>query len=177
MLHVICTRLRPGHLSVRVGDSSRRCEEIVTNLELRLSVQFIFLQRTNTHVVDINTRKCAAALGHSVVPRSKRYLTIRTRLWVLPPSPPPPPPPPMIVHEYGVQALPSQRLIILVLIVQLTDFYSLFSPPPPHPRSPLVPLPAPSPQIPGMGFSTCDPSGKLRAMSKIYLPSDVGRGM
>ena len=29
MLHVICTRLRPGHLSVRVGDSLRRCEEIV----------------------------------------------------------------------------------------------------------------------------------------------------
>ena len=29
MLHVICTRLRPGHLSVPVGDSSRRCEEIV----------------------------------------------------------------------------------------------------------------------------------------------------
>ena len=28
-MHVICTRLRPGHLSVRVGDSSRRCEEIV----------------------------------------------------------------------------------------------------------------------------------------------------
>ena len=29
MLHVICTRLRLGHLRVRVGDSSRRCEEIV----------------------------------------------------------------------------------------------------------------------------------------------------
>ena len=29
MLHVICTRLRPSHLSVRVGDSSRRSEEIV----------------------------------------------------------------------------------------------------------------------------------------------------
>ena len=29
MLHVICTRLRLGHLSVRVGDSSRPCEEIV----------------------------------------------------------------------------------------------------------------------------------------------------
>ena len=29
MLHVICTRLRPGNLSVRVGDSSRRCEGIV----------------------------------------------------------------------------------------------------------------------------------------------------
>ena len=26
---MICARLRPGHLSVRVGDSSRRCEEIV----------------------------------------------------------------------------------------------------------------------------------------------------
>ena len=29
MLHVICILLRLGHLSVRVGDSSRRCEEIV----------------------------------------------------------------------------------------------------------------------------------------------------
>ena len=29
MLHAICTRLRLAHLSVRVGDSSRRCEEIV----------------------------------------------------------------------------------------------------------------------------------------------------
>ena len=26
MLHVICTRLRPGHLNVRVGDSSRHSE-------------------------------------------------------------------------------------------------------------------------------------------------------
>ena len=29
MLHVICTQMHPGHLSVRVGDSSRRSEEIV----------------------------------------------------------------------------------------------------------------------------------------------------
>ena len=29
MLHVICTRLRLGHFRVRVGDSSRHCEEIV----------------------------------------------------------------------------------------------------------------------------------------------------
>ena len=29
MLHVICTRLRPGQLSVRVGDGSRRSEELV----------------------------------------------------------------------------------------------------------------------------------------------------
>ena len=29
MLHVICTRLRPGHLSARVRDSSWRSEEIV----------------------------------------------------------------------------------------------------------------------------------------------------
>ena len=34
MLHVICTRLRPGHLSVRVGDGSRRNEEIVTILDV-----------------------------------------------------------------------------------------------------------------------------------------------
>ena len=27
VLHVIGTRLRPGHLKVCVGDSSRRCEE------------------------------------------------------------------------------------------------------------------------------------------------------
>ena len=29
MLHLICTRLRPGHFSVRVGDGSRGSEEIV----------------------------------------------------------------------------------------------------------------------------------------------------
>ena len=29
MLHVMSTRLRPGHLSVRVGDGSRRSEETV----------------------------------------------------------------------------------------------------------------------------------------------------
>ena len=33
VLHMMCTRLRPGHLSVRVGDGSRRSEEIVKNLE------------------------------------------------------------------------------------------------------------------------------------------------
>ena len=33
VFHMICTRLRLGHLSVRVGDNSRRCEEIVKNLE------------------------------------------------------------------------------------------------------------------------------------------------
>ena len=29
MLNVICTRLRPGDLNVRVGDGSRRIEEVV----------------------------------------------------------------------------------------------------------------------------------------------------
>ena len=44
MLHMICTRLRPGHLSERVGDSLWRNEEIVKeNLELRLSVQLFLL--------------------------------------------------------------------------------------------------------------------------------------
>ena len=36
MLHVICTQLRPDHLGVLVGDSSRRSEELVKCLELRL---------------------------------------------------------------------------------------------------------------------------------------------
>ena len=36
VVHVICTRLRPSHLSERVGDGSRRSVEIVKHLELRL---------------------------------------------------------------------------------------------------------------------------------------------
>ena len=43
MLHVICTPLRPGHLTVRVGDSLWRSEEIVTNLVFRLSMQLLLL--------------------------------------------------------------------------------------------------------------------------------------
>ena len=43
MLHVICTRLHPGHLSVCVGDSSRGREEIVKNLEQRLSMRLLLL--------------------------------------------------------------------------------------------------------------------------------------
>ena len=41
MLHVICTGLRPGLLSVHVGDSLRRSEEIVKDLELCLSMQLL----------------------------------------------------------------------------------------------------------------------------------------
>ena len=43
VLHVICTRLLPGHLSVLVGDSSRRSEKIVKNLALRLWMSFIII--------------------------------------------------------------------------------------------------------------------------------------
>ena len=43
VLHVICTQLRLGHLKVRVGDSLRRSEEIVKNLELCLSMQLLLL--------------------------------------------------------------------------------------------------------------------------------------
>ena len=42
VLHVIYTRLRPGHLSVRVGDCSQRSEEIVKNLGLCLWMRFFF---------------------------------------------------------------------------------------------------------------------------------------
>ena len=41
--HVLCTRLRPGHLNVRVGDSSRRSREIVQNLDLRPSPRSLFI--------------------------------------------------------------------------------------------------------------------------------------
>ena len=43
VLHVICTRLCPGHFSVRVGDGLRRSEEIVENLELRLGMRLLLL--------------------------------------------------------------------------------------------------------------------------------------
>ena len=43
VLHVICTRLRPGYSSICFGDSSRHCEEIVKNLELHLWMQLLLL--------------------------------------------------------------------------------------------------------------------------------------
>ena len=43
MLHVICTGLQLGHLSVRVGDSSQRSEESVKKFELRLSMRLLLL--------------------------------------------------------------------------------------------------------------------------------------
>ena len=43
VLHVICTRLRKGHLSVRVGEDLRRSDEIVKNLKLRLSMRLSLL--------------------------------------------------------------------------------------------------------------------------------------
>ena len=39
VLHVICTQLRPGHLSLCVGDSSWN-KKIIEHLELRISVLF-----------------------------------------------------------------------------------------------------------------------------------------
>ena len=41
MLHVIYTRLCPGHLSVRVGDGSRRSEEIVKTTNCALELQLL----------------------------------------------------------------------------------------------------------------------------------------
>ena len=42
-MHMICTGLRPGQLSVRVGDVLRRSEEIVKNLELCHSMRLLLL--------------------------------------------------------------------------------------------------------------------------------------
>ena len=41
VLHVICTRLRPGRLSVRVGDSSRHSEEIVKKSRIAPFMQLL----------------------------------------------------------------------------------------------------------------------------------------
>ena len=49
---MICTRLRPGHLSVRVGDSSRRCEEIVKKSRiapLNAIIMFIIIIKLSLH--------------------------------------------------------------------------------------------------------------------------------
>ena len=43
VLRVICTLLRPGHLSVRVGDSSRHSEEIVKSGIMPFSVIVIII--------------------------------------------------------------------------------------------------------------------------------------
>ena len=43
VLHVICTWLRPGHLTIHVVDSSQHSEEIVKNLELHLWMQLLLL--------------------------------------------------------------------------------------------------------------------------------------
>ena len=41
--HVIYTRLRPGHLSVGVGDGSEHSEVIIRNLELRFWMRLLLL--------------------------------------------------------------------------------------------------------------------------------------
>ena len=43
MLHVICTRLRPGHLSARAGDGSRRSEEIVKNSTCAFECDYYYI--------------------------------------------------------------------------------------------------------------------------------------
>ena len=54
MLHVICTQLRPGHLSARVGDSSQRCEEIVKISKLIAPLNAIIINIMNA-VVAVST--------------------------------------------------------------------------------------------------------------------------
>ena len=68
MLHVICTRLHPGHLGVRVGDSSWRCEEIVKKSQIAplnaIIIIIIMLHVIGTLLHVIYTRLC---LGHMSV--------------------------------------------------------------------------------------------------------------
>ena len=78
MLHVICTRLRLDHLSVRVGDGSWRCEEIVKNLEQRLGMRILLLllsklarspcQPTDTGPNNPRANPVTPGAGHGRVP-------------------------------------------------------------------------------------------------------------
>ena len=43
MMHVICRRLSPGHLTVLVGDSSRRSEVVKKKSRLRLSMRLVLV--------------------------------------------------------------------------------------------------------------------------------------
>ena len=67
MLHVICTRLRPDHLSACAGDSSRRSEEIIEkkSLESRLSM----------HLLLLSSLFCATCMNaNNLCPNSVSYL-------------------------------------------------------------------------------------------------------
>ena len=65
MLHIMsvksvacdCTPLCPGHLSVRVGDSSWPSDEIVNNLEFHLSMQSLFGLSVTLVLTSISVRQ------------------------------------------------------------------------------------------------------------------------
>ena len=83
MLHVICTRLRLGHLSVRVGDSSRRCEEIVKKSRIAPlnAIIIIIINLTGwVHAqtvgpTDLNVRQRPTSLRASMHGNTKLYVT------------------------------------------------------------------------------------------------------
>ena len=66
VLHVICTRVRSGHLGVHVGDGSRRSEEIVKNLALRLWMRLLLLLHTAALRQKLQI-KPATSLSHSIL--------------------------------------------------------------------------------------------------------------
>ena len=55
MLHMICTQLHPGQVTVRIGDSSRHSEAIVKNLELCFSVRLLLLLQPSMFSVWVTT--------------------------------------------------------------------------------------------------------------------------
>ena len=64
---MICTRLRSGHLSVHVGDGSRRIEEIVKNLELRLNAIIITTITIVLRWPACKDLQCCRSKGQSLV--------------------------------------------------------------------------------------------------------------
>ena len=62
MLHVICTQLHLGYLSIGVGDSSQHSEEIVKSLELRFSMGLLLLLLLSGQVLTLFTLSVAYAV-------------------------------------------------------------------------------------------------------------------
>ena len=81
MLHLICTRLRPGHLSLRVGDSSRRSEETVKKSQIApfviiIIVIIIIIIIIITIIIIISSSSSSSSSSGSSSGSSSIYLSL-----------------------------------------------------------------------------------------------------
>ena len=67
---MVCTRLRPGHLSVPVGDSSRRCEEFVKKSRIAPLNEIIILLLSSPALRTFSSQTLVNVLIWSTTKRS-----------------------------------------------------------------------------------------------------------